>query len=145
MTNMPSNKAPAPLETLLAKRYKLLVVDDQPINIQVLYQTFSANYDVCMATNGKQALKVCAEQNPDLILLDIEMPDMNGFEVCQLLKADPLTQNVPVIFVTAHVDETSETQGLDLGAVDFISKPINPKIVRARKNTTHLLKQSHIR
>jgi len=139
-SNSPSNKAAAPLETLLAKRYKLLVVDDQPINIQVLYQTFSADYDVCMATNGKQALKVCAEQNPDLILLDIEMPDMSGFEVCQLLKADPATQNVPIIFVTGHVDEASETQGLDIGAVDFISKPINPNIVRARVKTHITLK-----
>ena len=139
-SNSPSNKAAAPLETLLAKRYKLLVVDDQPINIQVLYQTFSADYDVCMATNGKQALKVCAEQNPDLILLDIEMPGMNGFEVCQLLKADPVTQNVPIIFVTGHVDEASETQGLDIGAVDFISKPINPNIVRARVKTHITLK-----
>jgi CheY-like chemotaxis protein len=81
----------APLEAILTKRSKLLVVDDQPINIQVLYQTFSADYDVCMATNGEQALKVCAEQNPDLILLDIEMPGMNGYEVCLRLKADSAT------------------------------------------------------
>jgi len=140
MTKSPSNKMDAPLETLLTKRCKLLVVDDQPINIQVLYQTFSADYDVCMATSGKQALKICAEQNPDLILLDIEMPGMSGFEVCQLLKADPATQNVPIIFVTGHVDEASETQGLDIGAVDFISKPINPNIVRARVKTHVTLK-----
>lgn len=140
MINLPSNKTVAPLESLLVRRYKLLVVDDQPINIQVLYQTFSADYDVCMATNGKQALKVCAEQNPDLILLDIEMPDMNGFDVCQLLKADPATQNIPVIFVTAHVDEASETHGLDVGAVDYIYKPINPNIVRARVKTHITLK-----
>ncbi len=130
----------APLEAILAKRSKLLVVDDQPINIQVLYQTFSADYDVCMATNGEQALKVCAEQNPDLILLDIEMPGMNGYEVCLRLKADSATKNVPVIFVTAHVDEASETQGLDVGAVDFIYKPINPNIVRARVKTHITLK-----
>jgi diguanylate cyclase (GGDEF)-like protein len=130
----------APLEAILTKRSKLLVVDDQPINIQVLYQTFSADYDVCMATNGEQALKVCAEQNPDLILLDIEMPGMNGYEVCLRLKADSATKNVPVIFVTAHVDEASETQGLDVGAVDFIYKPINPNIVRARVKTHITLK-----
>lgn len=135
-----NNALETSLETLLTKRYKLLVVDDQPINIQVLYQAFSADYDVCMATNGKQALKVCAEQNPDLILLDIEMPDMNGFEVCQRLKADPVTQHVPVIFVTAHVDEASETHGLEVGAVDFIYKPINTNIVRARVKTHITLK-----
>lgn len=129
-----------PSAGLLTKRYKLLVVDDQPINIQVLYQAFAGDYDVCMATSGEQALKVCAEQNPDLILLDIEMPGMNGFEVCLRLKADPATKNVPVIFVTAHVDEGSETQGLDVGAVDFIYKPINPKIVRARVKTHITLK-----
>jgi diguanylate cyclase (GGDEF)-like protein len=140
MTKSPSNKVDAPLETLLTKRCKLLVVDDQPINIQVLYQTFSADYDVCMATSGEQALKVCAEQNPDLVLLDIEMPGMNGFDVCQRLKADPVTKNVPVVFVTAHVDEASETRGLDVGAVDFIYKPINAKIVRARVKTHVTLK-----
>jgi diguanylate cyclase (GGDEF)-like protein len=141
MNNLPTTPSTdLPLATLMAKRCKLLVVDDQPINIQVLYQTFSADYDVCMATNGEQALKVCAEQNPDLVLLDIEMPGMNGFDVCQRLKADPATKNVPVIFVTAHVDEASETQGLELGAVDFIYKPINTNIVRARVKTHITLK-----
>jgi len=123
-----------------SRRPKLLLVDDQPINIQVLYQAFSADYDVCMATSGEQALIVCASQKPDLVLLDVEMPGMDGFEVCARLKTHEATRDIPVIFVTAHVDEISETRGLDVGAVDFIYKPINAKIVRARVKTHITLK-----
>lgn len=121
-------------------RPKLLIVDDQPINIQVLYQVFSADHDVFMATSGAQALAVCASQSPDLILLDIEMPEMNGFEVCARLKANPDTQDIPIIFITAHIDEETETRGLQAGAVDFISKPINRNIVQARVKTQLMLK-----
>ncbi|CNC57752.1 diguanylate cyclase [Yersinia intermedia] len=119
---------------------KILIVDDHPINIQMLYQAFSSDYHVCMATNGKQALDVCISQHPDLILLDIEMPGMNGFEVCAKLKASPDTQDIPVIFVTAHIDEETETRCFSEGAVDFISKPINRNTVRARVKTHLLLK-----
>jgi diguanylate cyclase (GGDEF)-like protein len=123
-----------------ARRPKLLVVDDQPINVQVLYQAFSADYQVFMATSGAQALTVCQSKLPDLILLDVMMPDMDGYEVCERLKADPATRDIPVIFVTANTDEESEERGLDAGAVDFISKPINPRIVRARVKTHVTLK-----
>ncbi|WP_390621380.1 diguanylate cyclase [Yersinia frederiksenii] len=119
---------------------KILIVDDHPINIQMLYQVFSSDYHVCMATSGKQALDVCVSQHPDLILLDIEMPEMNGFEVCTRLKALPETQDIPVIFVTAHIDEETETRCFSEGAVDFISKPINRNTVRARVKTHLLLK-----
>jgi diguanylate cyclase (GGDEF)-like protein len=111
---------------------KLLVVDDQAINIQVLHQAFASDYPVFMATSGAQALALCASKLPDLVLLDVSMPGMDGFEVCARLKADPSTRDIPVIFVTAHNDEGSETRGLEAGAVDFIFKPINPSIVRAR-------------
>ena len=113
------------------RRPRLLVVDDQPVNIQVLYQAFSADHQVIMATSGDQALALCAAQQPDLVLLDVVMPGMDGHEVCRRLKADAATRDIPVIFVTAHSDEAAEALGLELGAVDFISKPINPKIVRA--------------
>jgi diguanylate cyclase (GGDEF)-like protein len=119
---------------------RLLVVDDQPVNIQALYQAFAADHQVLMATNGPQALALCASQQPDLVLLDVVMPAMDGHEVCRRLKADPATRDIPVIFVTAHDDEAAETQGLEAGAVDFISKPINPKIVRARVKTHLTLK-----
>ncbi|ANI28944.1 response regulator [Yersinia entomophaga] len=119
---------------------KILIVDDHPINIQMLYQAFCSDYHVCMATSGKQALDVCLSQHPDLILLDVEMPGMNGFEVCTRLKASPDTQDIPVIFVTAHIDEETETRCFSEGAVDFISKPINRNTVRARVKTHLLLK-----
>ncbi|QDL56901.1 diguanylate cyclase [Rhodoferax aquaticus] len=119
---------------------KILIVDDQPINVQALHQVFADGYQIFMATRGEQALSVCASKQPDLVLLDVEMPGMDGFEVCERLRADPLTRDIPVIFVTAHRDEASETRGLELGAVDFISKPFNPNIVRARVKTQLTLK-----
>ena len=122
------------------RRPRLLVVDDQPINIQALYQAFAADHQVFMATGGEQALALCASKQPDLVLLDVVMPGMDGFEVCRRLKADEATRDIPVIFVTAHHDEAAETRGLDAGAVDFISKPINPTIVRARVRTHLTLK-----
>jgi diguanylate cyclase (GGDEF)-like protein len=119
---------------------KLLVVDDQPINIQVMHQVFGADYQVFMATSGAQALTICQSNPPDLLLLDVVMPEMDGFEVCCRLKADDATRNIPVIFVTAHRDAAQETHGLSVGAVDFISKPVNPAVVRARVKTHLTLK-----
>jgi diguanylate cyclase (GGDEF)-like protein len=94
-----------------------------------------------MATSGAQALQVAAGKQPDIVLLDVVMPGMDGYEVCQRLKAQETTHDIPVIFVTAHDDEEAETRGLDVGAVDFIAKPINPKIVRARVRTHVTLKR----
>lgn len=132
-----------PMDALLNSSHgkaKLLVVDDQPINIQVMHQVFGADYQVFMATSGAQALSICEANPPDLVLLDIVMPDMDGFEVCTRLKASGTTRNIPVIFVTAHTDAAQETHGLSLGAVDFISKPVNPAVVRARVKTHLTLK-----
>ncbi len=119
---------------------KLLLVDDQPINIQVMYRCFAGDYQVFMATSGEQALSLCRSNPPDLILLDVVMPGLDGFEVCKLLKADPITQHIPVIFVTAHTDSVQETYGLSIGAIDFIAKPVNPDVVRARVKTHLTLK-----
>ncbi|MFC4157911.1 diguanylate cyclase [Chitinimonas lacunae] len=121
-------------------RPRLLVVDDQSTNIQLLYQVFAADHEVFMATSGEQALAFCQTTPPDLILLDLVMPGMDGFEVCRRLKEDRSTSDIPVIFVTAHDDPAEETRGLDLGAVDFISKPVNPAVVRARVRTQLTLK-----
>lgn len=123
-----------------ATRARLLVVDDQPINIQVMNQIFAEHYQVFMATSGQQALDFCHRTPPDLVLLDIVMPGMDGYEVCTALKAAPDTCDIPVIFVTAHTDATQETRGLEVGAVDFISKPVNPAVVRARVKTQLILK-----
>ena len=122
------------------RRPRLLVVDDQPVNIQALYQVFCADHQVLMATGGEQALAQCASQSPDLVLLDVVMPGMDGHTVCRRLKENPATRDIPVIFVTAHTEEAAEELGLRLGAVDFISKPINPTIVRARVGTHLTLK-----
>ena len=119
---------------------RLLVVDDQPINIQTLYQTFSEDHQVLMATSGIAALQVCEKKLPDLILLDVMMPDMDGYELCRRLKEDDRLRDIPVVFVTARNDEAAETLALDVGAVDFISKPINTRIVRARVKTHLALK-----
>jgi diguanylate cyclase (GGDEF)-like protein len=119
---------------------KLLVVDDQPINIQVMYQAFAGEYQVFMATSGAQALAICNDNPPDLVLLDVVMPGMDGFEVCTQLKNSESLRHIPVIFVTAHTDPAQETHGLSLGAVDFISKPVNPAVVRARVQTHLTLK-----
>ena len=116
-------------------RHTLLLVDDQPLNIQVLNQAFAADHRVLMALGGAEALQLCRQHRPDLILLDLVMPGMDGFEVCRRLKADPITRDIPVIFVTAHDDASHETRGLELGAVDFIVKPINAAVVRARVKT----------
>lgn len=122
------------------RRPRLLVVDDQPIHLQVLYRALSAGHQLFMATSGAQALRVCREQSPDLILLDVVMPDMDGFEVLRQLKATPETTDIPVIFVTAHGGDEIETHCLQAGAVDFIPKPINPNVVRARVKTHLTLK-----
>jgi diguanylate cyclase (GGDEF)-like protein len=128
------------LHALFGRRPRILAVDDQPANVQVLYQAFAADHQVFMATSGEQALEVCAAKQPDLILLDVVMPGMDGYTLCRHLKADEHTRDIPVIFVTSHRDEAAETRGLEVGAVDFISKPINPAIVRARARTHLTLK-----
>ena len=120
---------------------KLLIVDDQAVNIRVAHELFRNDFEVYMATNGEQALEKARTLLPDLILLDVVMPGMSGHEVCQQLKADPLLAEIPIIFVTAHYDEADEVRGFELGAVDFIHKPINPTITRARVHNQLLLKQ----
>lgn len=126
----------------MPSRARLLVVDDQQINVQALYRALSGEHQIFVATHGEQALLLCQEKLPDMVLLDVVMPGIDGFEVCRRLKADSRTADIPVIFVTASSDEAAETHGLALGAVDFISKPISPAIVRARVRT-HLSLKAH--
>lgn len=120
----------------------LLVVDDQPLNIQVLDHIFSTDHHVLTATGGAQALSMCADQLPDLILLDVTMPDMSGHEVCRRLKADTRTRDIPIIFVTVHDDPEEEAECLRMGAVDFIPQPVNAAVVRARVQTHLQLRQA---
>lgn len=121
-------------------RPRLLIVDDQPLNIRVMNEIFRVDHEVLMATNGMEALEICRRQTPDLVLLDVSMPELDGLEVCRRLKADPALQDMPVIFVTSGNTEEEETRGFAAGAVDFISKPVNPVVVRARVHTHLTLK-----
>lgn len=113
----------------------VLVVDDMPENIDVLVGTLKQAYDVKAAINGEMALKVVRTAPPDIILLDIMMPGIDGYEVCRRLKADHTTRHIPVIFITAKIGVEDELMGLELGAVDYIAKPISPPIVKARVQT----------
>jgi putative two-component system response regulator len=117
------------------KRPKILVVDDTPANLTLVANVLKDNYQINLANNGAKALELALSVAPDLILLDVMMPDMDGFEVCRRLKADPLTIQTPVIFLTAKSQVEDEELGFSLGAVDFIHKPISPPIVIARVRT----------
>lgn len=124
--------SPFPVDDM---RPRLLVVDDEPTNLQVLRNVLQNDYRLFFATDGKQALAVAHKEQPQLILLDIMMPGMDGYAVCTALKAEPRTAAIPVIFVTALNDTQDETRGFDVGAVDYLTKPISPPVVRARVRT----------
>jgi len=126
----------------MAKQQKILVVDDEPINIDVLTGLLKQDYKLIVAKNGARALKAAQSGNPDLILLDIMMPDMDGYEVCRRLKADESTRDIPVIFITAMNQTDDEALGFELGAADYITKPVSPPILRARVKTQLALTQS---
>lgn len=113
----------------------ILVVDDTPENIDILVGILGEDYKVKVAIDGPRALALVAKSLPDLILLDVMMPGMNGYEVCKLLKQEPLTCHIPVIFVTALSEVADETQGFELGAVDYITKPVSAPVVKARVKT----------
>ncbi len=116
-------------------RPTLLLVDDEAINLQVLRHTLQDDYRLLFAKDGYKALELVRTDRPDLILLDIMMPGLSGYDVCAALKQDPGAASIPVIFVTALSEADNETRGLELGAVDYIGKPYHPGIVRARVRT----------
>ncbi|QBY05622.1 hybrid sensor histidine kinase/response regulator [Thalassotalea sp. HSM 43] len=127
------------------RKHTILVVDDEPGNIDLASALLKEKYKVKAATNGKVALKIAqADNNISLILLDIMMPELDGYEVCERLKADPATQNIPVIFLTAKSEIADITRGFQLGAVDYITKPLKPEILKARVRTHISLRQSQI-
>jgi putative two-component system response regulator len=124
-------------------KHTLLVVDDTPENLELMSGLLKDHYRVKVANNGERALRLAsAEPAPDLILLDIMMPGIDGYEVCRRLKAEPTTSAIPVIFLTAKAEIEDERHGLALGAVDYITKPISPPIVLARIRTHLDLKQA---
>jgi len=122
----------------------ILVVDDTPDNLSLMSNLLKDDYKVKIANSGEKALKIAASESPpDLILLDIMMPGMDGYQVCERLKHDPATANIPVIFLTAKAEATDEKKGLDLGAVDYITKPICPPLVMARVKNHLALKATN--
>ncbi len=120
----------------------VLIVDDAKENISILAELLRSDYKIRAAINGEKALEIASSENPpDLILLDVIMPGIDGYEVCRRLKADPLTRGIPIIFVTGKVNEDEEIFGFNLGAVDYIKKPFNSVIVKARVSMHIELKQ----
>ncbi len=135
-----TGRTPAEPMTTASGKPLLLLVDDQASNLQLLQEMFKGDYQVSMAGSGREALEFCRTAKPDLILLDILMPEMDGYAVCQQLKSDALTKDVPVIFLTAHNDPLEAARALDVGGVDFISKPFLVRVVQARVRTHLSLK-----
>ena len=120
------------MNELIETKARLLLVDDQPLNNTIIGEALKEDYQLSAATSGEEALRVIEVNPPDMVLLDVLMPEMDGFEVCRKLKSDPVTAHIPIIFVTSMDDTVNEEYGLKVGAVDYITKPINPAIVRAR-------------
>lgn len=124
----------------LGVRPKILVVDDQTINIRLVGEIFKGDCDIFMAKDGEQGIAQCLATLPDLVLLDLVMPGIGGYEVCRRLKADPKTEHIPIIFITSQRDEADEARGFELGAVDYVTKPFNQTVLRARVQT-HILQK----
>lgn len=116
-------------------KHRILVVDDEPANLQLLRYVLEDKYRLTFATDGAKALQLARLQHPDLILMDIMMPVMNGYDTVRALKADPATRHIPVIFVTAMSEVADEAMGFEIGAVDYLTKPVSPPIVLARVRT----------
>ncbi|HCY86964.1 MAG TPA: two-component system response regulator [Desulfobacteraceae bacterium] len=124
------------------KSPSVLAVDDSVNNIDLVVGALRTQYSISVATNGHDALFLALEEQPDLILLDVMMPEINGYDVCRSLKQDPRTREIPVIFLTALHDDMDEAMGLKLGAVDYITKPFNPELLR-RRVETHISLKTH--
>lgn len=122
---------------------KVLIVDDSPAHIEFLGGILVADYDILVASNDVEALKIAQSDRPDIILLDVLMPGMDGYEICRCLKRDKNTEDIPVIFITTKRDVQDETKGFSIGAVDYITKPFSPPIVRARLKTQLSLRAAY--
>ncbi len=123
------------MENSKSNRHLILIVDDSPINVEIMEMALEENYDIGTATNGQDALDFAREKRPNLILLDILMPEMDGYEVIRHLKASQQTKDIAVIFITALINEDKIVKGFELGAVDYITKPFVGAEVEARVKT----------
>lgn len=128
-----------------ADKMKILVVDDQPVNIQIIHQMLSADYQIFMATSGAQAISLCQSNPPDLILLDVVMPELDGVATCRLLKQQPELAEIPVIFVTGMQSQEEEVVCWEAGGADFVLKPVNAVTLKHRvKTQVKLLQQARL-
>lgn len=116
----------------IAENQKILIVDDSAMVLKILYDMLKNEYVVIQAKSGEEALQLAVREIPDLILLDVIMKDMDGYQVCKVLKSDPLTKNIPIIFVSGLNEQNDEKKGLELGAIDYITKPFSEPIVKIR-------------
>lgn len=137
-TIIPHLRASEPINTL---HYHLLLIDDDFAHLQLMKTTLEREYTVSIASTGVHGLELAAERKPDLILLDLSMPGIDGYEVCKRSKENPITRKITVIFVSARDDKDDEYKGFTLGAVDYINKPINLQILNARITAQLRLKQ----
>jgi len=126
----------------------ILIVDDDPLNVKLLIAILESDYEVLFALNGQKSVELAQQYKPDIILLDVLMPGQTGHQTCQILKANPATQDIPIIFISSLDDHDDEEKGLNCGAIDYISKPVKAAIVKSRvsnhlelKHTRDLLKQ----
>ncbi len=130
--------------TVPSAQKSILIVDDTPINIGVISGALKDSFATKVATSGEKALAIASgKEKPDLILLDIMMPEMDGYEVCRRLKANPDTREIPVIFLTSQTEAEDETKGFEVGAVDYIHKPFSAAVVKARVRTHLMLREAH--
>jgi CheY-like chemotaxis protein len=109
----------------------IMIVDDEVINIEILLEALESNYDIIVAINGEEALELIQSEKPDLILLDIMMPGIDGYEVCRRIKSNDKTRDIPVVFLSAKQAENAKQKGLELGADDYITKPFDPFVVQS--------------
>ncbi len=132
-------------EAMQGSKMKVLIVDDDPVNIGVLANALKGSYEICTALNGYDAIAQVKQESPDLVLLDVMMPDLDGLQVCRLIRAEGAYADLPIIFVTAVDSLEGEVQGLELGAVDYITKPVNLKLAKLRvRNQIELKRQRNI-
>jgi response regulator RpfG family c-di-GMP phosphodiesterase len=129
------------------KQFQILVVDDEPINLQVISSALKNIYAISTANDGFEAIRQLKQTPPDLILLDVMMPELNGFELCRIIKSDPVAVDIPIIFLTAMDTEKAEKMGLEAGGIDFLAKPVNIDLLKLRvhnhlelKNKNDLIK-----
>ena len=133
------------ISTPSVDKIKILVVDDQPVNIQIIHQMLNADYQIFMATSGAQAISLCQSNPPDLILLDVVMPELDGVATCRLLKQQPELAHIPVIFVTGMQSQEEEVVCWEAGGADFVLKPVNTVTLKHRvKTQVKLLQQARL-